>query len=228
MPGFGIAIIDGTGDWNDGDYAVNMATSFCSQLRHRFSASAQYERGPSLEGYRIRERGVRAARFLIQARKNGAEQLFLAGYSRGGSSCVYAAEILRDAKLDVDGLFLFDPVARHLTSGGEGIPANVKVSRVALRSLDPVIVRKYEGTIDGGLGNPMRPSFGSMAVLPAGQGKHDMRYFIGSHGALGGVGWTHVREDPACQKSVANYMNEGFAEFGLKSNLSDMGVFAKP
>ena len=46
----------------------------------------------------------------------------LAGYSRGGSAAILAAEQLDKEKVNVDALFLFDAVARHRFSGGEVIP----------------------------------------------------------------------------------------------------------
>jgi len=222
MSKIALAIIDGTGDYNDADYAKEMARSFCNQLSYKFPGAARYERGPSLEGYRIRERGQRAADFLNKQQAAGAKQLFIAGYSRGGSAAVFAADILGKAKIAVDGMFLFDPVARHFTPGGEGIPANVRYSRTALRSRDPALIAKYEPLINPC--NPMRPSFGNIDLTPVGGGIHEQMTFRGSHGALGGVGSKEVTEDPACQMAVANYMNVGFARFGIDVGLASFAA----
>jgi pimeloyl-ACP methyl ester carboxylesterase len=141
---FAIAIIDGTGDFDDGDYAFNMAGGFCVQLKHKLANVAQYERGPSFDGVRVRERGDRAARFLEQAKARGVQRLFVAGYSRGGSAALFCAANLHLKRIAVDGMFLFDPVARHFTQGGEDLPANVKYCAVALRSNDPALIAKYD------------------------------------------------------------------------------------
>jgi pimeloyl-ACP methyl ester carboxylesterase len=221
---FAIALIDGTGDWDNGDYAVSMAGSFCTQLKARFGTRAQYERGPSFEGYRVRERGQRAADFLDRAAKVGCDQLFLAGYSRGGSAAVFAASILENMGRQISAMFLFDPVARHLTIGGEGIPANVNYCRAALRSDDPALIRKYEGFFPDPISaNPMRPSFGHMNLMPAGSTRLDVRRFRGSHGALGGAGWKRVTEDIAAQQDVASYMTAGLVHVGLPARLISIG-----
>ncbi len=59
----------------------------------------------------------------------------LAGYSRGGSAAVIAASMLKAAGRTVDFLFLFDPVARHLSGDTSTIPSNVKEACVARRMI---------------------------------------------------------------------------------------------
>lgn len=229
-----LAIIDGTGRWPDTVYKEKMEHSFCFQLFinvqkfNKSSISVQYERGPSDEGYRIKERGQRAADFLSQEIKKGASQVFVSGYSRGGSCAVFAAQILQELSVSVTALILFDPVARHFTPGGEGIPGNVLHSRIAIRTKDLNLVKKYENSIPLEIYgvklfddwcNPMRPEFGNIDLSPETKGDHEVRLFKGSHGALGGVGWPHVAEDPECQNDVAKYINRCFGEFGITSAL---------
>ena len=225
-----LAIIDGTGDFSDASYAAEMRFSFCRQMADQTGAQppqsstdAQYERGPSFDGLRTRERGERAADFLKAAKTRGpAQKLYLAGYSRGASAAIMAAEILAKDKIDVDGMFLFDPVARHMSSGGEVVPANVKQTWVARRSLDPELVRKYEKaelTAYLPVSNPMRPWFGGTATRALGTGLFKSETFRGSHGALGGVGWKKVAEDSLCQQQVATWMNAAFTEAGLSITL---------
>jgi len=140
------AIIDGTGEYSDAKYDYDMAKSFCKQIHAQLPDSeCHYERGPSGEGYRVEERGQRAADFLKTAGEK--EKRYLAGYSRGGSAAIMAAEMLEKDKIDVDAMFLFDPVARHLSHGGEVVPKNVKQLNVAYRRLDPALVNKYDYTI---------------------------------------------------------------------------------
>jgi hypothetical protein len=209
-----LAVIDGTGPYNDATYNKLMHFSFCSQIARQIGAAARYERGPSIEGYRVHERGERAAKFLQDGYRGGARSLMLAGYSRGGSAAIVGAEILEKQGRAVDALFLFDPVARHASEGGEVVPANVALLFIARRRLDPALVAKYDHTI-GPLRhalfhNPIRVFFGETAVSHAPSVEATIESFRGSHGAVGGVGWKHVREDADCQKDVAKFMNSAF------------------
>ncbi len=109
-----------------------MDWSFCTQLGRGLAPHTRYERGPSPDGYRIRERAARAVEFL---RRQSGKRLMLAGYSRGGSAAVIAASMLKAAGRTVDFLFLFDPVARHLSGDTSTIPSNVKEAWVARRMI---------------------------------------------------------------------------------------------
>lgn len=246
MPKIAIAIIDGTGDFNDGDYSIAMAGSYCNQLHFQNRDNAFYKRGPNLSGYGTETSGEEAANFLSRAFTSDKEtRLFLAGYSRGGSAALSAAHYLAEKKIKVAGIFLFDPVNRRY-GGGKGIPGNVKYSRTACRDLESSAaksaIKKYEGTVDSGFGNPMRPGFGrenfnpltsdscgipgvapvsvSRANVELGRdgGKHHQAYFLASHGAMGGVGW-NIQEDLIAQKHVAAWMNAGLSEMGLIAKL---------
>lgn len=210
-----LAVIDGTGPYSDAAYSTLMQYSFCNQIARQLGTAARYERGPSTEGYRIRERGDRAAKFLQSGRRQGARRLMLAGYSRGGSAAIAGAEILKQQGVGIDAMFLFDPVARHASEGGEIVPDNVAVLYIVRRRLDPALVAKYDNTI-GPLWhmmfhNPMRVFFGETGVEYAASVKTTIAAFPGSHGAIGGVGWKHVTEDTACQIQVAGFMNAAFA-----------------
>ena len=63
-------------------------------------------------------------------------RIFLAGYSRGGAAVTEVAHYLRDMALDVEAMFLFDPVKREggLPNAGT-IPRNVKNCYKILRTL---------------------------------------------------------------------------------------------
>ncbi len=207
MGGIKMAIIDGTGVWNDKDYAVSMHDSFCAQLGRQLGQDAYYQRGPSGDGTSVRSKAVAAYDWIMAKHEaNGSDRLMLAGYSRGASAVIYTAEFLEEKGVPVDSLYLFDAVARHIYPGGEVIPDNVHFSRHARRSQDPAFVAKYEDSIGYGE-NPTRPSFGQTGTSYLGSGDHSYATFLGSHGALGGVGWSVVTEDPACQRAVAAYMN---------------------
>jgi hypothetical protein len=229
-----IVLVDGTGRWWNKDYEQDMAQSFCSQMAKSFHGKAEYRRGPSDEGYRFNDKAAEAVHLLVHASFPDAaalplvgarSRLFLAGYSRGAAIALQAAELLALRGIQVDGLFLFDPVERVPSRGSvcvKSIPQNVRFSRIASRSLDPAIVAKYEGTLvikpynllplatksnarvleklpfvgkDPLLGNPIRPEFGTFIVNPCGIGDHQTKTFTGSHGALGGVGWADVKPE---------------------------------
>ena len=223
-----LAIVDGTGDFGDESYAASMRNSFCMQMAGRVAGESRsggvhthYQRGPSLEGYRVSDKAALASAFLRRAHKAHPDsRLMLAGYSRGGSSVIMAAEQLAHDKIPIHGMFLFDPVARHASSGGEVISANVQKVWVARRSQDPALIAKYEPLDVPVLrlvtSNPMRPSFGGTGreYLGERQNLHE-RTFRGSHGALGGVGWAKVTEDKACQGQVAHWMSHAMRSVHL-------------
>jgi hypothetical protein len=229
-PDYRMAIIDGTGPGDDREYSESMKNSFCKQLGNALEHKkiGRYWRGPGAAGTEVDEEAAAAAGYLLAMHDTNPNlRLMLAGYSRGGSAAIMAAEILEKQNVPVDALFLFDAVARHIYSGGEVIPKNVHFSRHARRELNWHMVLKYEGTFSdvGGvvnMSNPMRPSFGNTGLTWRGDGDHlPAKPFKGTHGALGGVGWGFVPEDIACQKAVAKWMNEQLASrhawHGLKS-----------
>jgi hypothetical protein len=223
-----IAIVDGTGPDSGADYTKAMAKSFCRALANSVGPGrAFYQRGPTAAGLQVMREGLEAFKWLRREHdKVGDAKLMLAGYSRGGSAAILAAEMLEQAKLPVHGLFLFDPVARHVFRGGEVIPGNVKFSRTALRDQSWSFVMKYEGTISdhsklGATSNPTRPSFGNTGLSWRGTGDHRVTTFTGSHGALGGVGWAFMTEDRSCQPTVSAWMEREMARCGLVAKLGD-------
>jgi len=218
---FRIAVIDGTGAWSDATYEREMQNSFCSQIARQTEAKSRYWRGPSFDGIGVGPKADEAAEWLQAELECSAQRprLFLAGYSRGASAAILAAERLQPKGVKIEGMFLFDPVARHTYSGGEVIPANVSKAYVVRRLLEPALVKKYEK--GGRLGryfpttNPIRPWFGTTAVQHLGPGACRTQEFRGSHGALGGVGWKEVSEDEACQLHVADWMSKALRAEGL-------------
>ncbi|HLK24668.1 MAG TPA: hypothetical protein VKT30_08415 [Caulobacteraceae bacterium] len=208
-----LALVNGTGP-PDPEYDAVMKPSFCSQLGEQLGAKSFYLRGPSYFGTEVREEARAVYRWLKAAHdEDPTRRLMLAGYSRGGSAAIMACEMLERDRVPVDSLFLFDAVARHEYPGGNVIPANVRFSRHARRSLAADFVERYEGTVKGihligGFTNPARPMFGNVGLHWRGDGDHQpAERFLGSHGALGGVGWRIVVEDAACERDVAAWMN---------------------
>ncbi len=216
MKAFAIAVIDGTGEWSNTAYQSAMQWSFCRQLGRL--PNTHYERGPSGEGYRIRERAVRAADFL---EKQSGKKLALAGYSRGASAAVIAAAVLQQRGVALDCLFLFDPVARHLSGDSSTVTGNVRHAWIARRKIGAPEMDKYDFSLLGDPAghNPVRNWFGTTATKAESGVMVQQETFLGSHGALGGVGWNHVKEDPVCQASVARFMNQGLATAGVSCRL---------
>jgi pimeloyl-ACP methyl ester carboxylesterase len=139
-----MAVIDGTGAWSNARYAHQMARSFCAQLGTL--PGAHYERGPSGEGYRIRERAERAVNFLL---KQQGKRLMLAGYSRGGSIAVMAAAMLKSKGHRIELLLLFDPVDKHCSGDTSVIPGNVAEAWVVRRQIGAPEMDKYDYTLLG-------------------------------------------------------------------------------
>lgn len=160
-----MAIIDGTGQWNDGDYAIDMAGSFCAQLKLKLGNRAQYDRGPSVSGMEVGSLAEQAALYLGERWRQERASLYLAGYSRGGSAALIAAERLRLMGIPVAGLILFDPVAKHPYKVPGRIPGNVARTIAFKRKLDSDFVTLCEDTAgDIGGGKPGSSSSSSSMV----------------------------------------------------------------
>lgn len=240
-----MAIIDGTGPGDNLDYDLTLINSFCSQLSKKFGGSGFYQRGPKWHGKDTVTYGENAAQILCNAQMSQDARLFLAGYSRGGSSALVAAEALNKKNIPVSGIILFDPVAKH---GGDAVvkmPANVESSLILTRDENPEFVKKYARTIKDlpALALKLRPELNLVSYLPGlesidnpirpGWGikfenltnicspNHQYYQILGSHGALGGSGWTdkngevYVEEDVAAQQKALNYTNSILRQWGL-------------
>ncbi len=231
MTTLAMAIIDGTGPYSNSKYEASMSQSFCSKLALGLGPNAAYMRGPSGEGYRINERAAWAADKLTTFRRsNSATRLMLAGYSRGGSAAVIAATMLSEQGVEIDAMFLFDPVARHLSADSSVIPGNVKAAWIARRIIGAKEMDKYDYSLLGDLAghNPVRNWFGTTATKAAPNVQVTADSFLGSHGALGGVGWTHVNEDAQCQVNVAKFVNTGLQASAVPIQLQPDPPNSKP
>jgi pimeloyl-ACP methyl ester carboxylesterase len=214
-----VGIVDGTGCWNNDEYQEKMTYSFCSQLASLLKARDSYLRGPSGEGYYIERR---AKEITEKARLSKASSVYLAGYSRGGSIAVIAARMLGEFGIGVKAMFLFDPVARHGSASSDFISGNVDSVYTARRIIGAKKMNKYDYKLFGDLAghNPVRDWFGTTAQsFESSTTRRDERVFLGSHGALGGVGWKDVSEDGPCQMAVANFFNGALIGEGLTSGL---------
>jgi hypothetical protein len=57
----------------------------------------------------------------------------------------------------------------------------------------------------------------------AGSGSYETKSFVGSHGAVAGVPWPDIKEDPGCALAVAEWMNKRFQNRGLNVTLKPLG-----
>lgn len=236
MADYFIGIVDGTGSFGDAQYAQEMKASFCRQLFESVETesyrtdrvdglsievagtAAAYIRGPSGEGYFIEKRARRIVESVLAAK---APRVFLAGYSRGGSIAVIAARMLANHGITVQGLFLFDPVARHGSASSDVIPGNVSAVYTARRAIGAKEMDKYDYVLFDLAGhNPVRNWFGTTATqFESAETRRRETVELGSHGALGGVGWQGVTEDIPCQEAVARFFNQALREEQLPAKL---------
>lgn len=243
-------IIDGTGPSDDNDYASSMRNSFCNQLDAACGPSAFYARGPTNPGFELMSLAAAAVNWLgAQKQALPEARIMLAGYSRGATAAILAARHLRPRRIDVDALFLFDAVLMQTQMAAHTLTSNIRHAYHVMRPSPDVaehrgLIGKYEGTIldevwdigeAGGwtLGrkaNPFRPDWGNcgrMVEDPARTAFQSMRLGIGTHGALGGVGWNGVERDEEAQALVAKWMNAYLALQGLPACLKSLPPMAR-
>ncbi len=218
-----LAAIDGSGPSGE-YYDLVMRTSFCRQAKAALGEHCHYQRGPSPSGKEVFSKAFGAYNWLKNARlRDPRSRLMLMGFSRGGSAALMAAEMLERDHLEIDSMFLFDAVGRHPFRGGRRIPSNVRFSRHARRLAGGRLTRRppLDTTrFFGSRVDPARPRFGNIALDLVRSGDHRMpESFLGSHGALGGVGWEFVCEDAECELAVAAWMNEWLGERATAVNL---------
>lgn len=232
MAAIALGVVDGTGPLGYAAYAKEMANSFCKQLADRMGGSAYYQQGPYADGMNDGFKAGRTVAWLKQKRAaDPSVRIMLAGYSRGGATVMAVAQLLGWEGVPVDSLFLFDAVARHILLTGRSVPANVQYCRHAMRSQDAAFVRKYETYLldnswTGSWASPFssnvtRPWFSNVGGEPGGCKNYGKRHFLGSHGALGGVGWKKVPEDAPAQQQVVGWMNQALGERGVPVRLTN-------
>ncbi|MBG6147824.1 hypothetical protein IWQ51_005979 [Labrenzia sp. EL_142] len=142
-----VVLIDGTGPYDDQQYARDFENSFLHQIHKKLGATKSvYFSGPGTLGMTTRSRANKGYDSLVARRaQNRKCRLFIAGYSRGGAAAMELAKICAYGKMDGDGqqsvhevvpieaLFLLDPVSKDVFCPGGGIPNNVRTSYVMYR-----------------------------------------------------------------------------------------------
>ena len=224
-------IVDGTGEFFDDNYTVEMAGSFCKILEIRGKGS--YMRGPSVEGLMTFEKSkVVVRRVLAALQKNPKEPIYLAGHSRGGAAVIYAAQLLGRGNIPVQAMFLYDAVDRTLDFDIDvsKISGNVvicyharrfphlsdhfkKAVATALAELNLIKTRegeksrsyltkraafdqlrrkdlkvrqlsRCENILDSGFRSIDFGNCGTSADAPC---RYEQKFFLGTHGAIGGA-----------------------------------------
>ena len=209
--------IDGTGPFSDTEYLRKMRNSFVSYIYRRSPAGRKmYLRGPWADGL---DMGIIVNRGFTFVNLNRVERLreepvLLVGYSRGGAGVISVSHRLQERGIPVNSLMLFDAVDRSLLSNTEtdSIPSNVART---------IHVRRSPSSLS-------RRSFSNCGINHASVTQYEQEYFLGTHGALGGVPWRRapLSDDTLDQFQRADMLerlimlresaapiNEGFPEF---------------
>jgi hypothetical protein len=185
--------IDGTGTLSNSAYRSDMRHSFVSYIVRSSPARARkYLRGPALDGFDMAMIVANGYEFVhLNVLVQPKSPILLAGYSRGGAGVVAVAARLAQDDVKVSAMVLFDAVDRAIGIDSTEIPTNVE--HVVYARRDP-----YAFT---------RQSFGNCATRWHAPTRCEMKYFRGTHGALGGV---PAHALPGGQSSA--FVSEGFPE----------------
>lgn len=167
--------IDGTGPLTDGAYYAGMRNSFVSYIvRHSPARVKRYTRGPAFDGV---DMGVMVAEGYAHVHLNLVAHpkapVLLTGYSRGAAGVIGVAQRLAADGVRVKAMVLFDAVDRSFTIDTTEIPTNV--DHVVYAQRDP-----HSGS---------RGSFSNCGTVWHSPTKVDLKRFMGTHGAMGGVPW---------------------------------------
>jgi hypothetical protein len=173
--------IDGTGSdfmsgqRRDEEYDRAFANSFVRKLCEESKPNRKYLRGPLLLGGDLVDAVVKGRRYIIEKRQAGVnEPILLTGYSRGATGIVNVAMQLKDQRVPVSAMLLFDCVDMHLYLNANEIPNNV----------GPVLhVRR--SPLSGS-----RPSWGNAATRHSRPDLYREEFFVCTHGGMGGTPWT--------------------------------------
>ncbi len=190
--------IDGTGDFWNRKYAKVFSKSHVNTLYKEWThGPSHYRRGPWWEGSWTVVEAYRIFRKVRQDWKDGADAIFLAGYSRGGAAVIEIAKWLKQENIPVECLILLDPVDRSRTMGDD----MWKWKDTAIVDTVKSVIYAQRQAI-----TKSRESFGNCGKTYENRGKTTLYFnsFFATHGGLGGVPWTEPKE---------GFINEGFPDF---------------
>jgi hypothetical protein len=190
--------IDGTGVWNNDKYAETFEHGFVRTLCRSWTAGpCNYERGPVTADNKPSNytyfAALRTYRHVLSNWRAGQSAVFLAGYSRGGAAVIEVAKWLRDKRIPVECLILFDPVDR---TGQVGLPwRDTPIVDTARR----VIYAKRAPCAKS------RRSFGNCGLKMWNGQRTPYKEFFATHGGLGGLPWP--------EPETGGFINEGPPDF---------------
>jgi pimeloyl-ACP methyl ester carboxylesterase len=226
--------VDGTGPGFDLDapfmngsinqtYDQAMKNSFCNQMVRQLGGNAVYYRGPSSVTMLT---VLRAWGGTAEVIRRGETKIFLAGYSRGAAAAVETAHYLRDIALDVEAMFLFDPVKREGSLPNAGtVPRNVRNCYIIRRSLEGskgIIdsLKKWDSEV-WDIDPYQRRWMGYTSNNI--ENKHATRLeetvINGSHGSVGGSPWYEYWPDKAATEAAADWMTGKMKKHGVNVTL---------
>jgi pimeloyl-ACP methyl ester carboxylesterase len=108
-------LIDGTGPENWNEYVRDMSRGFCLTLKNQNKELVEYLRGPTTSGLTTWMIGDAMLAFIRADRaKHPNMRILLGGHSRGGAAVIHVARKLKEEKITVHGLVLFDAVRRAI------------------------------------------------------------------------------------------------------------------
>jgi len=203
--------IDGTGgdiapgSSRDERYDATFANSFIKRLCGPSKPNKKYIRGPVLLGGGLMNAISEGHNFILARRQAGVnEPILLTGYSRGAAGVVALATRLKDQKVDVRAMLLFDCVDRDLRIDADIIPANVGYVLHVKRSV----------------ASHSRLSFGHSGTRPFPGSKTDyqQKEFNCTHGAMGGTPWLPVAVSSGhslIRAKLTDYISEGPGAFAM-------------
>ena len=198
--------IDGTGASDLNEYDKDTEDSFVNRLCGRKTVGVPvnripvrlYERGPDLPGFRMSAAIQSGLSFINQCRNAGnSAPIVLTGHSRGAAGVVVVAQELAKQNIPVRALLLFDCVDRHLAIDSSVIPTSVE---------KVLHIRRHPHARS-------RESFGNSGTHWHPPTHYEARYFMGTHGGMGGTYWKPKIKNGRPEHSMNDIINERFPDF---------------
>jgi hypothetical protein len=173
--------IDGSGPGDNAEYRKEFEKSFVQgYYKSGLFQRAYYVRGPGMLGGEtpaLARGGLKWVQAKLAEAKNTNQKyrIFLSGYSRGGAAVTEIAYQLKQDAIRVHAMLLFDAVDRSElpNSHVDVVPSNV--------------AKCYHARRDPKAGS--REMFGNCATTAEVPGNLATKFFMCTHGAMGGTPW---------------------------------------
>ncbi len=203
-------------------YDQAMKNSFVNQITRAMGSNARYHRGPASITINTVSQTWSG---LVQVLKSEATEIYLTGYSRGAAAVTELAHYLKDQTLNVEAMFLFDPVKRELSLPNAGtVPGNVKNCYTLLRSLAGAkgitdSLRRWDSKLSDADPYQRRWMGTTSNIFQSANTHHEQAVVAGSHGALGGSPWYEYAPDELATDTAAKWMTGFLNKHGLPITL---------